>query len=146
MTMNFMDNSDDACMYMFTQGQKNRMHAALMEGGPRHGLAMGASYCTENIIEEDIPNEISPQIINSDPYLRVYPNPASNIFKLESGQLTEQSMPVEIRDAYGRQIWEHKTMRSNAILTIDCSTWSSGVYFVYVNQEMDRPVQKILVP
>lgn len=146
MTMNFMDNTDDACMYMFTQGQKNRMHAALMEGGPRQGLAKGTSYCSENIIEEDIPEDIKEEKLNADPYLRVYPNPASQFFKLESGQLTDQSMRVEIRDAYGRKIWEHNAMRSNAILTIDCSGWTSGIYFVYVNQKMDRPVQKILVP
>ena len=35
--MNYMDYTDDACMYMFTKGQKVRMRAAL--NGPRSGLA-----------------------------------------------------------------------------------------------------------
>ena len=96
------------------------------------------------LVEADI--DIDQEVVTSDAYLRVYPNPAPDYFKLESGQLTDQSMRVEIRDAFGRKIWEHALMQSNAIMHIDCSKWSSGVYFVYVNQKVDRPVQKILVP
>jgi hypothetical protein len=35
MTMNYMDYSDDACMYMFSTGQKSRMQATFAVGGPR---------------------------------------------------------------------------------------------------------------
>lgn len=39
MTMNYMDYTDDACMYMFTNGQKNRVLAVFSASGPR--AAMG---------------------------------------------------------------------------------------------------------
>lgn len=39
MTMNYMDYSDDACMYMFSQGQASRMLAVFAAGGPRNSFA-----------------------------------------------------------------------------------------------------------
>jgi hypothetical protein len=35
MTMNYMDYTDDACMFMFSQGQKQRALAVFSAGGPR---------------------------------------------------------------------------------------------------------------
>jgi hypothetical protein len=40
MTMNYMDYTDDAGMYMFSQGQKTRMAAIFLSGGPRAGFGI----------------------------------------------------------------------------------------------------------
>lgn len=38
MTMNYMDYVDDACMYMFSEGQKARMRAIFASGGARESM------------------------------------------------------------------------------------------------------------
>ncbi len=43
MVENFMDYSDDACMNLFTQGQKERMRAVLENGGARSSLVSSVS-------------------------------------------------------------------------------------------------------
>lgn len=39
MTMNYMDYTDDACMYMFSNGQRSRILAVFAAGGPRNSFA-----------------------------------------------------------------------------------------------------------
>lgn len=60
MVQNYMDYSDDFCMNLFTQGQKDRMRATLSSGGFRYSLsqsdkcnAPGPPTCTDGVKNGD---------------------------------------------------------------------------------------------
>lgn len=55
MFMNYMDYVDDACMFMFSNGQKARMRATFEVGGPRNAILNSLACqtpcpCTTNVI------------------------------------------------------------------------------------------------
>ncbi len=56
MVENYMDFSDDVCMGLFTEGQKNRMRATLEPGGPRSTLIQ-PSATPEDLDGDGILNE-----------------------------------------------------------------------------------------
>lgn len=59
MFQNYMDYSADACMNLFTTGQKVRMRAMLEEGGPRASLLLSAACSTIDIGKDISDDEIS---------------------------------------------------------------------------------------
>jgi hypothetical protein len=80
MVQNYMDYSDDACMNLFTAGQKARMRALFAPGGARASLLASAGLgstssqpapsCTENALTltlklDNYPSETSWQLKNS---------------------------------------------------------------------------------
>jgi Pregnancy-associated plasma protein-A/Secretion system C-terminal sorting domain len=73
MYMNFMDFTDDACMNMFTKGQKQRMRSIFAAGGARESILSSKGL--------NPPLFISGAIELPDPkwlFVKIYPNPASN--------------------------------------------------------------------
>ncbi|MBK7870729.1 MAG: hypothetical protein IPJ74_08595 [Saprospiraceae bacterium] len=97
MTMNFMDNTDDAWMYMFTKGQKARVLAMLTAPGPRHGILMQESKCAPESINDnlnlaglDLDQNTSTE--DSKPIrINAYPNPAQTQVTLEA-ELNQQGL------------------------------------------------------
>jgi len=72
MFCNYMNYTNDACMVMFTQGQKMRMRAAL--DGPRSGLVSQSGAC----LPVSNPFEPTPDVA-----VALHPNPANQFVVLE---------------------------------------------------------------
>ena len=47
MYMNYMDLTDDSCMYMFTLGQREKMRSVFAAGAPRNSLLLGLALQTD---------------------------------------------------------------------------------------------------
>ncbi len=87
MYMNFMDLTDDACMQLFTTGQKNRMRGLFALGGQRNSLLL--SYqCDSSLAsgaplpQDSLPGQMRPMMVT------LYPNPVVSELHIDAGEFT----------------------------------------------------------
>ncbi len=127
MTMNFMDNTDDALTYMFTLGQKARINAIIQDEGPRAGLDRTKTFC------DDLPELLvsSPEE-KGDDILRVFPNPADDRLRINLGlQDFEGDYQFLVLSTQGETVMQLSGRAGNVLSrTIDCSRWPAGIYVV----------------
>lgn len=132
MSMNFMDNTDDACMYMFTEGQKRRVHANFLPGGARADLltAEGVDCISTNRLTSSGP--LLPDSVNIGFPISLYPNPTQTAFSLRITSPTGGKMEVQVHSSLGVRIFmeEYSLKSGEQEVEISCQNWASGIYFL----------------
>ena len=122
MYMNFMDLTDDACLSIFTYGQRDRMRALFAIGGPRNPLlhSDALSAIPKERIQEEMVQVLQPSF---------YPNPSNGlvVFKTQESNIGKQ---IRFFGITGKEI---KTIliTSNTVKA-DISGFPAGIYFVRV--------------
>ncbi len=127
MYMNFMDLTHDACMNVFTEGQKNSMRQMLLNF--RQGLLSDAPTCTLSTAVSQF----------GQTHWSVYPNPATDRIDVEVSAQASIGR-IRITDLAGRMVAESRHAGS-----IDVSDLLAGVYILSVHTVKGVLSEKILI-
>jgi hypothetical protein len=122
MYMNYMDYTSDACVNLFTLGQKQRMRAMFSAGGPRNSLlySKGLSQPWNHTAAE-------PEDIITEAPVKLFPNPARTEITITMNS-EWMGAKLGIADISGR-ILEVLTLTSTE-QRINISRLKPGVYFL----------------
>lgn len=122
MIENYMDYTDDSCMRVFTQNQKNRMRT-VMENSPNR-----VDLLTSTVMNPPSAGTAQFAILNG---LNLYPNPTQGVLNIK---VTTTALPdsYTIYNSIGQTISTAR-VSSAANLTVDTSGYSNGVYFIKIN-------------
>ena len=133
MYMNYMDYVDDACMNMFTEGQRDRMQSAL--------TIDRASLLVSNGC--DAPTAVSSIKIIND--LNLFPNPSNNIVHISSN--SNDITSIEIYTITGVRVFDNFTInKSNKRnVVIDVNNLNSGNYVLKIKSNQKVSTQKISI-
>lgn len=120
MIENYMEYTNDECMNIFTQDQKDRVTAVMNNSIRRASLKNSTTWQVPAAVAEfDLFKNMS-----------LYPNPATNVVNIavQNGNLPES---YSIYNSLGQQLTQVK-VSSEADLAITTSGLSNGVYFIKV--------------
>ncbi len=121
---NYMDFTNDACMNLFTRGQKSRMQAVFSAGAARNSLMNSAGLDKPLIYESPLPED-GPQWLQ----IKMYPNPVSNTLYLDfSYDIRWVGQTIFITNLVGQSIKNVSISAKNQ--SIDVSGFKPGIYFL----------------
>ncbi len=129
MYSNYMDYTSDACVNLFTEGQKARMRALFAPGGARYSIlssyGLDAPLINESALPDETPRWLHPQI---------YPNPATNELTLDVAyDVRWIGNVISISNVNGQQVMT--VTITSRIQKINLNVLKAGLYFLSVKKE-----------
>ena len=131
MYMNFMNYTDDACMSMFTHGQKDRLWAVL-------------NTTRSSFMNEDNCGLISNISSSSEvPNIQVFPNPTSDFLYINP--INSKIDRLVLIDLHGKVCKKLNVQTVNNYALIDLTDFVDGIYYLQISSGTQRWSKKIVV-
>ncbi|OIQ21713.1 MAG: hypothetical protein BM557_02635 [Flavobacterium sp. MedPE-SWcel] len=132
MIENYMDYTNDACMNIFTQDQKERM-LIVMENSPRRASLKTSTVCQVPASREDF------NLLNG---INLYPNPTQDVLNIAiaSNELPDSYV---IYNNLGQTMVEVNVTSENN-LKLNTSNYSNGIYFIRIEKGNESKVLKFI--
>ena len=136
MSMNFMTFSDDACMYMFTNGQKQVVLETLQT--TRSSLLYHAHAKCEATVSN------RHELANPTNLWKLFPNPANHIVRIDLQMLLPRHhAQLSVLSSTGQKVLE-EPIRSPAF-TINVDGWNPGIYLVVLQIAGKYSSKKLII-
>lgn len=141
MFMDFMDFSNDACMNMFTQGQKNEMRGLFALGNARNSF-LNSSVCDSSQAQGG-PLSKDSSATAKDITVSVYPNPFSNQITIScKNEVDINGKTIKLYDVTGKLFLTQIIIAQKT--SINLSNLPSGMYFLKVEGANSPEVFKLM--
>jgi hypothetical protein len=96
------------------------------------------SYCSD-IVSSTL------SLTTEESWIKLYPNPTQSFFTLDNGDL-EDDITIQIFNNNGALFYKSKINTSDAKMTnIDCSSFPSGLYLIYLTNKGKSTTRKLIV-
>jgi hypothetical protein len=149
---NFMDYSDDACMFEFTPGQNDRIDWAMSTYRPLMGtVGKAANLASRGLPEEQLdadPVALEQIARGKGMNLSVHPNPFNPRTEIRYALPRSGFVSVQVYDVSGRRVlraFEGNQTAGDHVLPIDGSTLASGVYSVVVRSVDQVSTERLIL-
>ena len=147
MYMNYMDYTDDRCMYFFSDGQVSRANF-FIDSDPQLTSIINSACGTTRQTNSDITNVSNPgfkssrKLLTSD--LIIYPTITTGQLTLSFSKTTVGKAEIHIYSQAGSLMMK-KQMAGKTVDQLDVSGLSNGIYFLEVSQGIIRQTRKFVV-
>jgi hypothetical protein len=131
MYMNFMDNTDDNQLSLFTEGQIKRMKAILSSNGQRGSLANETMACMALGQKQIL---FVGKVQKTSNTVLLYPNPTSGNVQIRLSVAQSGEVTISVINALGMQVHaqSYLVIEGNQDILLDCERFPMGTYFVRV--------------
>ena len=142
MFMNYMDLSNDACMNLFTTGQKIKMRSLFAIGGSRNSFLNSYACASSLATGAPLPDDTLPA---AKPVgnIKVYPNPVKDIITMTPvNEYILEGRNCMVFNMSGIKLMQQKLTSEKP--TLDLSKLPAGIYVLKIGEGGEKRMIKVI--